>query len=124
MAGIYGLTSTTPTEVSQLTRSTLHMGKIVTIDATAGACVRGQIMAQITATMKWVPLDHDGAGGAEVARGILGIIEPETFTADKERYMFMAGEYNLADVTFDTGMDAAEKATCLQQLEDRGILVA
>lgn len=124
MAGVYGLVTTTPTEVSQLTRSTIHTGKNVTLLSSAGAVVRGQIMGQITASQKWVPVDPDASDGSEIARGILGILEGETITADSVRYMFMAGEYNLADVAWTTGMTAEQKTTALQQLEDRGIAVA
>jgi hypothetical protein len=122
MAGILGATVNTETEVSQLTRSNNWGGKHVTIAAEAGAVKRGQVMGQITDTYKWVPSNPAATDGSEVARGILGILEDETITADCTRFMYEFGEFNLSDLHWFTGETDGQKAVHLQQLEDRAIV--
>ena len=126
MAGMFGVTEYSQTEVSQLTANPMgvHLSKDVTIAAAvAGDVERGMVMGQITASGKWVPLDTGASTGQEVARGILGIQETVTISEDTVLQMYFTGEYRSEDIVWPTGITAANKLTAMQQLADRGIII-
>lgn len=126
MAGILGVTSTPGSEVSQLTRSTIHTGRKV--EVSAGTVKRGTVLAQLTADLTFAPFDQDdtgqGATGLAVPRAICGTIDDVTISGTNQMvYAFFAGEYIADDLLWPSDISDAEKLAAIQMLEDRGIIV-
>lgn len=85
----------------------------------------GAVVARVAATGRLVELDPGGAGGAEVAYGVL-IDEtlPNPTVAVTPSYCLERNCVVQADnLVWPAGIQAGEKATAIDQLEERGIRV-
>lgn len=121
MPGLYGIVENTTQEMSQLTRSELHMTRKVTLAANAGALKRGQVLGQLTADYTFKTLTPGAADGTQTARAIL--LEDVTVGASAvQARVYMAGEYILADLVWPGGITDAQKNAAIQQLCDCGII--
>ena len=73
--------------------------------------VRGQLMAKITASGKWVTFKSGGAGGEEIARGISAeTVDASNPSADAPTVIYKTGEFNENALVFDGG-DSLTEAT-------------
>jgi hypothetical protein len=128
MSGVFGLTETTTTEVSQLIRSSLHSSKdIVVAHASSLTLQRGMVMAQLTTGKKWCVYSQDAASpvtGSEIPRAILAIdSDVDASVSDQTVRAYFAGEYNADDIVWPDDITDDEKATAMQQLADKGIII-
>jgi hypothetical protein len=121
MAGTYGVTENTGTEVSQLIAGDFRAMKKVTIAAGADL-TRGAVLGQVTADYKFAQLNPAGADGTEVARAILAE-DAAAASADVEANIYLVGEYRLADLVWPGSITDPQKNAAIQQLADRGIIV-
>jgi len=121
MAGTYGVSETTGSELSQLVAGDFHAMKKVTIGSGADLS-RGTVLGQVTADYKFKQLNPGGADGTEVARAILAE-DAAAASADVEANVYFVGEYRLSDLIWPDGITDAQKNAAIQQLQDRGIIV-
>ncbi|MDX1602018.1 MAG: head decoration protein [Salinimicrobium sediminis] len=82
--------------------------------------VRGQVMAKITASGKWVTYKSGGAGGEEIPRGIAAEdVDASDPSADAPITIYKTGEFNENALVFD-GVDTLTEAV-KNQLQDVNI---
>jgi hypothetical protein len=122
MSGIYGVDSTTETQVTQVRANAFCHEAPVTV-VSGSVLLRGMVMGQITESLNWVPLDVDAEDGSEIARGILNVREGTTLTNDTNLQMWMSGSFRGDDLEWPAGITDAQKAIAIQQLEDRGCVI-
>jgi hypothetical protein len=99
----------------------------VTILAGSGSArvlTSGMVLAKVSASGKWVQLDQDGSGGAEVAAGILLFDTTAPASVDK-RAAIIARDAIVSDngITWPSTIDSGEIATATAQLQALGIRV-
>jgi hypothetical protein len=122
MAGILGTISTEGTEQSQLLAGDGAQLKEITLKATAGALVRGTVLAMNTTTYKWEKLVPAGSGGAEVARAILAEDAGSTNREEKAQAYFI-GKYRYDDLVFTDGVTRLQEDEAIKELQDVGIVI-
>jgi hypothetical protein len=83
-----------------------------TVTLSGSALPVGRVLGQITASGKMVPCDPGATDGSEVAVAILAV-PLASATGDVVAPCYVAGEFNVAALTFDSGVTttAAKLAT-------------
>lgn len=77
----------------------------ITLDQTAGACVRGQLLGQITTSGTYAKCDSTNNDGTEVAVAILGE-DADATDGDIVTAAYKSGEFNETEVVFEGSDDA------------------
>lgn len=122
MAGLLGITTTTEAQRKQVVISVNWTSRPLVVGASAGAIVRGEVLARVTATGKLAKFNQDGDDGSENPIGI-AYDDLANVAADQTLRVYQAGEYRGSDLTWPDDITAAEKATAILVLEGRGIIV-
>lgn len=88
------------------------------------AVEKGNILGQVTATKKWVPLNPAASDGSQIAKRVAITDIPNTTTADVNTVaMARHCVVKASGLVWPGGITAPQKATALDQLAALNILV-
>lgn len=95
----------------------------ITLASDSGVVKTGTVLAVVTATGKYVPLDQDGDDGSEVAAGVLYRDTDATSADARALAIVRDAEVNALNLIWPDDIEAGEKATAIGELEAAGVIV-